>query len=221
LGFASLIIGAVLFLAAPITLVLTVQVWRFADQSPEVVVLQAWLARVGVSIVLLLAVTSVLFGIQGIRLAMSLGQPAALCLAGLLLSLAALGLWVITAIALLNTTESLVGGGRPKADLSAIQLLSEYSDVSKADEKYKGKYISVSGRMLWVGYSWLTPYGYRSVQLGQRGSGKVSAIVCHFPPASARQAEYLREGEFVVIRGVCGGELLRGIPFLSKCVVVR
>ena len=44
LGLASLIMGAVLFLAAPITLILAVQVWAFSDHSPHTVQLHAWLA---------------------------------------------------------------------------------------------------------------------------------------------------------------------------------
>jgi hypothetical protein len=107
-GLASLITGAVLFLAAPITLLLAVQVWRFADQTPKVVHLHAWLARVGVVVVLLLAVASVTFGAVGIRSATRCRQPAGLSVAGLLLSLAAFALWTITAIGLLNTTESLL-----------------------------------------------------------------------------------------------------------------
>jgi hypothetical protein len=42
------------------------------------------------------------------RVAAAQHQPAGLALAGLLLSLAACGLWVITSIGVLNTTESLL-----------------------------------------------------------------------------------------------------------------
>jgi hypothetical protein len=108
LGLASLIMAAVLFLAAPITLVLAVQVWRFADQSPGTVLLHAWLARLGVSIALLMAMASIVFGVQGLRSALRAGQPTGLSLAGLLLSLAAFSLWIVTAVGVLNTTESLL-----------------------------------------------------------------------------------------------------------------
>jgi hypothetical protein len=108
LGLASLVMGGVLFLAAPITLLLAVQVWRFADQSPRVVQLHAWLARFGVVIALLTATASIVFGTRGISSAARCRQPMGLSIAGLLLSVAAFGLWVITAIGLLNTTESLL-----------------------------------------------------------------------------------------------------------------
>ncbi len=108
LGLASLIMGAVLFLAAPITLILAVQVWAFSDHSPHTVQLHAWLARVGVSIALLTAGASIVFGAQGVRLAFRDGQQAGISLAALFLSLAALALWLVTAIGLLNATESLL-----------------------------------------------------------------------------------------------------------------
>jgi FtsH-binding integral membrane protein len=98
----------VLVLAAPITLILAVQVWHFADQTPAVVVLHAWLARAGVSIAALTGLTSLVFGVRSVRSAKSSRDSTGLGWAGLLLSLAALGLWVMTAIALLNTTESLL-----------------------------------------------------------------------------------------------------------------
>jgi hypothetical protein len=47
LGWGSLIMAAVLFLSAPITLVLAALVWQFADHSPGSVLLHANLARIG------------------------------------------------------------------------------------------------------------------------------------------------------------------------------
>jgi hypothetical protein len=108
MGLASLFLGAVLFLGAPLALILAVLVWQFADKGPGVVLLHAWLARVGVLIALLAAAASVGFGVWGVRTAVQRGQPKGLSLGGLLLSLAALGLWVVAAIGLLNTTESLL-----------------------------------------------------------------------------------------------------------------
>ena len=108
LGLASVIMGATLFLASPMTLVLAVLVWQFADQEPGVVRLHAWLARIGVSIAFLTAVASTAFAITSIRSGMRHRQPTGLGFAGLVLNLAALALWVVTAIGLLNVTESLL-----------------------------------------------------------------------------------------------------------------
>jgi hypothetical protein len=107
-GLASLIMSAVLFLASPMTLILAVQVWRFAHQARGVVHLHAWLARIGVSVALVTAIAAVVFGIRGLRSAIRGRQPRGLCVAGLFMSVAALILWAITAIGVLNATESLL-----------------------------------------------------------------------------------------------------------------
>jgi len=116
----------------------------------------------------------------------------------------------------------LVGCERPKADLTAIELRTAYRDVTKADEQYKGKSIAVSGIVQWVGYSWVQSAGSQSVYLGAPESGEEILVVCQFPPESAGQAECLRKGRSVVIRGVCRGDLWHdGVPYLSKCIVVQ
>jgi hypothetical protein len=107
-GLASLIMSSVLFLASPMTLILAVQVWRFAHQARGVVHLHAWLARIGVSVALGTAIAALVFSIRGLRAAIRGRQPRGLCVAGLFMSLAVLVLWAITAIGVLNATESLL-----------------------------------------------------------------------------------------------------------------
>jgi len=107
-GIASLAIGGVLVLASPMTLVLSAQVWAHSDRTAEVVLLHAWLARVGVGVALLLAITGLGCGVKALHLAFVCEEPAGLAFGGLVVSLAGCLLWVITAVALLNTTESLL-----------------------------------------------------------------------------------------------------------------
>jgi hypothetical protein len=107
-GLAALMISATLITAAPIVLVLAVEVWSFSCRNSGPVRLHAWFARIGVAVVLLLAATAIGFGTTAVRYAVNRKQPAGLAVAGLSLSVAALVLWLITAIALLNTTESLL-----------------------------------------------------------------------------------------------------------------
>jgi hypothetical protein len=110
----------------------------------------------------------------------------------------------------------------PKADLTAVELHTAYRDVSKADEQYKGKTIAVSGIVKWVGDTMVQSAGSLSVYLGAPDPGEEVMVMCQFLPASAGQAQGLRTGEYVVIRGLCRGDCLRdGAPYLSKCVVVR
>jgi hypothetical protein len=108
LGWASFFLGAVLFLAAPITMVLAVLIWRFADNGQKIVLLHAWLARAGVLIGLLVGIASISFGVWGLRCAKLRRQPAAIALAGLILAFAAISVWIIAVIGLLNTTESML-----------------------------------------------------------------------------------------------------------------
>jgi len=107
-GLAALTISAVLTTAAPIVLVLAVQVWSSSCHDSGPVRLHAWLARIGVAVALTLAALAVGFGTKAVRCAVKRKQPAGLAVAGLSLSVGAIVLWIITAIALLNTTESLL-----------------------------------------------------------------------------------------------------------------
>lgn len=108
LGLASLILGGVLFLAAPMTATVAAVVWRFADTTASVVLLHAWLARAATLIGLVVGIASLSFGLSGIWSARQQTQRATLAWAGVLLGAAATLVWLIASIGLLNTTESLL-----------------------------------------------------------------------------------------------------------------
>jgi hypothetical protein len=97
-----------LFLAAPTTMLLSAQVWAFANRTPGVVLLHAWLARIGVLLALLMGGLSAGFGIAGIRARPRNAGTSRLAIAGLLVSAIAIAVWLITSVCLLNTTESLL-----------------------------------------------------------------------------------------------------------------
>jgi hypothetical protein len=107
-GLAALTISAVLVTAAPIMLVLAVGVWSSSCHESGPVLLHAWLARIGIGVVLMVTVLAIGFGAKAVRYAAKRKQPAGVAVGGLSLSIVALVLWVITAIAFLNTTESLL-----------------------------------------------------------------------------------------------------------------
>ena len=108
MAIASLIMAATLIVASPLALILAVQVWKFADQSPNVVLLHAWLARFGCSAIMIVSVVSLWTGLASIRRAKIEGAARTLPNAGEFLSLVALCLWIVTTIGVLNTTESLL-----------------------------------------------------------------------------------------------------------------
>lgn len=106
-GLASLWLGSVIFLAAPIVMVLATLVWAHADNSAQVVLLHAWLARLGVSIAIFSSFIALAFGIKGVRIARHGGENCGLAIGGVAMSVLCLAVWLIAAVVLLNTTESL------------------------------------------------------------------------------------------------------------------
>jgi hypothetical protein len=99
-GLASLMMSAVLFLAAPITLVFN---FLFYQAGPEYLstsdIRLAFPAGIlAVLVMWAVCVVSALFGVKGIVAAFGQRQPAGLPLAGVVLSGAALVLWLIVGI---------------------------------------------------------------------------------------------------------------------------
>jgi hypothetical protein len=107
-GLASVVVGAVVFLAAPMVAILAAQLWAHGDRSPPVLVLHAWLARVAVGVPVFLVLGGLWLGAAGLRRAAKSRGAAALPVAGLLLNGAALVGWTLASIGLLNTTESML-----------------------------------------------------------------------------------------------------------------
>jgi hypothetical protein len=107
-AIGALVIGVVMLLAAPITCILSAEIWAHADRSPNTVILFAWLARAAVCIAALTLGLGLVFGRNALRFANAYRRPTGLAVAGLYLSAVASILWVITSIALLSTTESLL-----------------------------------------------------------------------------------------------------------------
>ena len=110
-GLASLLMGGVLAIIAPVMLVFNLIFWL---QGPRVLAPQdMWLAHkaaiVGVAFLALLCLASVGFGIKAWRAASATFQPAGLAVAGTLVSLLALGLWIITGADLIMILTTFAG----------------------------------------------------------------------------------------------------------------
>lgn len=80
------------------TLLLAVGVWEFADRDSNVVLLHAWLARLGIALVAVLCVTSVVFACKSLRIASATGITRAIPITASILSAFAALMWIITAI---------------------------------------------------------------------------------------------------------------------------
>jgi hypothetical protein len=96
-GLASLIMGGVLALMAPMTLVFNLILWLNFDRAiePSLRTLARQGGMAAVAGIGLLCLLSVGFGIKGWRSAVATGQPAGLGVAGTLVSLMATLAWVI------------------------------------------------------------------------------------------------------------------------------
>jgi len=96
-GLVALLMRGVLTIIAPVTLIFNLIFWL---QGPRVIAPQdMWLAHkaaiAGVGFVALLCLLSLWFGIKAWRAASATLQPAGLAVAGTLVSLLALSMWVI------------------------------------------------------------------------------------------------------------------------------
>ena len=108
LGLAALLIGAALFVSAPLILVLATLIWRFADQSPDIVNLHAWLARVGSALIFVMCVAGLVVGTKAVRQARRSQPLSGIAYPGLLMAMLGGCAAVVAIYGLLNTTESMV-----------------------------------------------------------------------------------------------------------------
>ena len=107
-GLASCLVGSTVLLLAAMIAILATLMWAHADRSPATVLLHAWIARLAVGIPFLLVALGTWCGIGALRNSIRRRLSPALPLAGLSLNIAAMGSWILSSIALLNTTESLL-----------------------------------------------------------------------------------------------------------------
>jgi hypothetical protein len=106
-GLASLVLGAVVFVVAPVVLVLTTQIVELGRGSPSDAEIRAWLARVGVTGPFLIALLGAWLGVRGLQRHRVEGGSYALPLAGLVLCAVALLEWGVATYAVVWTVESM------------------------------------------------------------------------------------------------------------------
>jgi|GEM_PF-4113959 len=100
--------------------------------------------------------------------------------------------------------------------VSAEELYKAYVDDEKrADAKYKGKVLQVSGVVTEIerGVS-RKPYVCLS-----GGEGRLFGVKCFFRKENARVLSRLSKGDYVTIIGICGGRPVLGNVFLEKCKI--
>ena len=108
LSWVALVISAALFASAPLVAILAVHLWRYGDRAPGIVLLHAWLARLGCPVVLGVCCMSIGFAWTARMRAQQDRESATIPAASLTFSVLATLAWLIVGYALLNTTESLI-----------------------------------------------------------------------------------------------------------------
>ena len=107
LGLASLILGAVVFLAAPVVLLLATQVFANGAGTASDAEIRAWLARIGVTGPFLISLFGAWLGVRGLQRHRVEEGSFAMPAAGLALCTTAFIEWGVTCYALLWTVESM------------------------------------------------------------------------------------------------------------------
>jgi hypothetical protein len=105
-GLASLGLGAVTLLVAPITLVFNVLLWRAGSLSSLPKAPATGGAVLGLLVMLGLACASIAFGMRGRRIDRDHRRASPLSLAGILVGVVAIFLWLIVGIDLLAILSS-------------------------------------------------------------------------------------------------------------------
>jgi hypothetical protein len=110
-GLAALLMGGVLAIIAPVTLIFNLMFWLQGRRviAPQDMALAHKAGIVGVGFIAVLCLASLAFGIKAWRAASATFQPAGLAVAGTLVSLLALVLWIITGADLIMILTTFAG----------------------------------------------------------------------------------------------------------------
>jgi hypothetical protein len=99
-GLASLVLGGLIVIVAPITLIFNLLLWMGRQQAvpPEHMRLAYSGALAALIVVFVLGIVGLVFGVRGLVSAAVRRQPAGLAVGGVIVNAAALLLWLIVSI---------------------------------------------------------------------------------------------------------------------------
>lgn len=103
---------------------------------------------------------------------------------------------------------------KPAFSYNAMELVEEFEkDELKANEKFNDKVIAVKGNISKIESSDNT----QKILLGDQGS--IRSVLCQLDAGHKNQLTNLKEGNPVIIKGVCTGMLMDVI--LIRCVLTK
>jgi tRNA_anti-like len=118
-----------------------------------------------------------------------------------------------------NNPPAATQPAKPVATLTSDELVAEYQKNSLgADQKYKGQYLEVSGKVGKIGKALM---GAPFVSLGTGSEEDLFGVTCYLTPASADEAAKLQPGSSVKLRGTCMGQLGGQALRLQDCEFVK
>jgi hypothetical protein len=101
--------------------------------------------------------------------------------------------------------------------ISANQLWQAYQDEAAADKLYKGKTITVTGRIYFAG----VPAYQKTVIVSLKDNEGKDRVLCNFPVSAKDAVTALKEDQQVTIRGRCDGAIFHIGVQLKDCELVR
>jgi hypothetical protein len=99
--------------------------------------------------------------------------------------------------------------------VEAPALLQEFTqNEAAANEKYLDKVVAVKGKV-----KLMTPDDEGNLNLILDAADEMAGVICTIPKADAESAAGVKEGDEVVVKGVCTGVLMDVV--LIRCVVEK
>lgn len=105
--------------------------------------------------------------------------------------------------------------------ISSVELFGEYSDNEvAADEKYKNKWLEVSGKITEFGKDVLTDEPYVELSSGKNDMD-LTSVKCTFRDEHASDIAKMKKGQKVTVRGQCAGMTIKISVDLHYCQLVQ
>jgi hypothetical protein len=133
----------------------------------------------------------------------------------ILITIAAAVIAAIVGFLLYNKPHRNIASATSDFVVEAPALLQEFTqNEAVANEKYLDKVVAVKGKV-----KLMTPDDEGNLNLILDAADEMAGVICTIPKADAESAAGVKEGDEVVVKGVCTGVLMDVV--LIRCVVEK
>ncbi|TYP99290.1 putative nucleic acid binding protein [Tenacibaculum adriaticum] len=110
-----------------------------------------------------------------------------------------------------------VAKATPKIVINSQQILKEYQEnENKANTKYLDQIVQISGK---VSKLEATNDNRIIITLKNDDKSAISTVICHLTSEENNKLKKLKEGQNIIVKGICTGYLMDII--LIRCVLVK